>query len=62
MIEASKENDTLYLLPTYTAMLEIRKSSRNAITKRILGEDNMYELKICHLYPDLLRSLVTVEV
>lgn len=25
MIEASKENDTLYLLPTYTAMLEIRK-------------------------------------
>lgn len=26
MIETSKEKETLYLLPTYTAMLEIRES------------------------------------
>lgn len=26
MIEASKENETMYLLPTYTAMLDIRKN------------------------------------
>ena len=32
MIEASNEGETIYLLPTYTAMLEIRKILRKDIT------------------------------
>ena len=55
MIEASNEGETIYLLPTYTAMLEIRKNLKKRYNLKNSGSKIMYELNICHLYPDLLN-------